>query len=1003
MFKNSKNSKNHKNIRLPVDICESTCGEGSYCKTWQTPNVCSGCDIPCGETPPPPQSIDCYKCNTQGNECNKTTFNNTQTCPLGYSINSTCDNTCGVCYACLGNNPVCGKTNNFFNDNENVKCPQGYFKTKNCDNTCGVIPPPDPKLCYRCNNYTCESNMLESCNLEYPYTNKESCVSECVIVPPVPDLCYKCSPSGGCYQESVSTGCDEITYFKAKPDCDKNCEEKPPDEGACKSQTDSNKLCGGNTCYCKYNNIPYCEGIGVAGGQGCCTDDSECQKGDGTIKDKTRRCLKSDNLNGYCSGEPFNMCTSDQVCQDLYNDLYKDDSGILDQNKLKCVIKEHKNEQNIVDYSTYSCNNNMITNIDEIINKCNPILEGNNDVKCVGYDYHPKERKCYSSNFEKCTTIGDITTCPYQIQRTDGTEDTIDFKIPPFLNLDPNNGNFRYTLWHEGVKNVNKMDLKLYFKEMTDFVIDKKIDRVFFQLNDPYALSGNGTTIFPFSNHEFVIENMIIPLQDNNVQIGVLLDMDPKYVWYYDTSLNGGIGGNNPDYKNNINLDNETCTNNLEQGFKYIGDINKLAKKKGYKRLFTTVAFDGEGLGAYGADNFGMVQAWQAARKYAPDVNEIGIAKGPNMEPRSIWSNAAYPELYWIGEIPAPRPVLNSSGNYDKNKFCHKFNGKDGEMINNCFDSEGNCNTTNFPESVTECKPSYITGNCCDDTAPSDKSDCYKNDDSSASGCTLKDSDSTVKCKPRCNYKCINVDPDFKPIDNQEEYPCVAFCNSQERIKKAESIKDPKELDSGSLFWCNNKAGVKNTIYRKYCDDKADDLKEFWDKFSKWFPKSLYNKDDPESLKGICPLFSLEAAHKKDGKTFNDDCTQYRYDNSGFCGTFDGFGTWSWEKFDKFATMFHIETGIKDIGIYEWQFVPSSWKRAPEETLPSKQHTPTPIKCAGTNCKTDCTDCDETDSKKMGTGWIVLIVIGCLAFLVFVAYLIKRYRSKLIDGRSREY
>ena len=588
------------------------------------------------------------------------------------------------------------------------------------------------------------------------------------------------------------------------------------------------------------------------------------------------------------------------------------------------------------------------------------------------------------------------------------------FSIPPFLNIPPNNKLFRYTLWHEGVKNVNKLDLKLYFKEMTDFVIYRNIDRVFFQLNDPYAVSGNGTTIFPFSNHEFVIENMIQPLQDHNVQIGVLLDMDPKYVWYYDTSLNGGIGGNNPDYKNNINLDNEKCTNNLEQGFKYIGKINEIAKSEKYKynfkKVFTTVAFDGEGLGAYGADNFGMVQSWQAARKYATDVNEIGIVKGPNMEPRSIWSNAAYPELYWIGEIPAARPVLNSSGDYDTTKFCHKFNGKDGEMINNCFDSEGKCNTKNFPESVKECKPSYITGNCCDDTAPSDKSDCYNKDDDASSGCTITVSEPTVTCKPRCNYKCINVDPDFEQIENQTDYPCVAFCNSQERIKEAENITNPKDLKSGSLFWCNNKAGintpVKNTIYRKYSSDNdltLDELELFWDKFSKWFPKSLYNKDAPpskESLKGICPLFSLEAAHKKDGKTFNDDCIQYRYDNSGFCGTFDGFGTWSWKNFDKFAAMFHEKTGIKDIGIYEWQFVPSSWKRAPEEILPSKQHTPTPIKCAGTNCKTDCTDCDKTDSKKLGAGWIVLIVLAFLAFLVFVAYLIKRYRSKLKNRRQ---
>jgi hypothetical protein len=49
------------------------------------------------------------------------------------------------------------------------------------------------------------------------------------------------------------------------------------------------------------------------------------------------------------------------------------------------------------------------------------------------------------------------------------------------------------------------------------------------------------------------------------------------------------------------------------------------------------------------------------------------------------------------------------------------------------------------------------------------------------------------------------------------------------------------------------------------------------------------------------------------------------FDPDGFCGTFDGFGNWEWTKFEEFMELFAQQYNVKDIGVYEFQFVPPSW------------------------------------------------------------------------------
>jgi hypothetical protein len=44
------------------------------------------------------------------------------------------------------------------------------------------------------------------------------------------------------------------------------------------------------------------------------------------------------------------------------------------------------------------------------------------------------------------------------------------------------------------------------------------------------------------------------------------------------------------------------------------------------------------------------------------------------------------------------------------------------------------------------------------------------------------------------------------------------------------------------------------------------------------------------------------------------------------CGTFDGFGLWTWEDFYTFLQVFSKKTEIKDLGVYDAQFISDEWQ-----------------------------------------------------------------------------
>ena len=342
-----------------------------------------------------------------------------------------------------------------------------------------------------------------------------------------------------------------------------------------------------------------------------------------------------------------NWCKTDSknpVCQD------SGPSGI----PIPCCTSDDQCLKNSCDLITHRCAGWCLNDKD-----CNPNNDPTNSLIC-----NTKNNACVSKD---PSVLG--KQIPASIKPSESEINSIIAKLnipKPLSKSLPRSGRpFRMTLWHEGVVGIdNPESLKSYFSEMIQFIKDKQFDRVFFQLGDPYLTDSYGNRKFLYADPKFIIDNMIAPLSDlRDIEIGALLDVDPSTIWTYNLSLPGGIYGNNPGYTNKsdctspfrqCDLNNPNlycaesqsssdhggiatktgcisspdkyngtpfclnyppgCPNNIEQGMQYIGDINTMAKNKGLTPI-TTIAFDGEDFAHYGADKYGMAQAWQAAKK----------------------------------------------------------------------------------------------------------------------------------------------------------------------------------------------------------------------------------------------------------------------------------------------------------------------------------------------------------------------------------------------------
>jgi hypothetical protein len=343
------------------------------------------------------------------------------------------------------------------------------------------------------------------------------------------------------------------------------------------------------------------------------------------------------------------------------------------------------------------------------------------------------------------------------------------------------------------------------------------------------------------------------------------------------------------------------CPDNIEQMCSYIGYVNELAKAKGVKQI-TSIVFDGEDLGLYGSDGWGMYQVWQAIRKYCPEVKEAGFAHGPGASACASYTNVAFPEMYWIGELKPP-PGTSVIAAQSGTKWSVPMS------------DDPNTTPISIPSGNSSgCEAGVPGQKCvwCENVAPGVKLD------------------TTTEGGVCCEFCKTQVDTDYDRCIAGADAACVNQANKPDCMN---TIKR-------NCLLCAN---CRQAIYVRYKNDPQGMLTVFR-KYMTTYMQNTINSP------GTCPLFSLENAHVDLQSGTPKGCVQTHFNDgtdpdSTFCGTFDGFGCWKWESFVDFLNLYAqdvyaIDPTKKtlhnqgkyyiDIGIYEWQFVPLAWSADPQ-------------------------------------------------------------------------
>lgn len=503
-----------------------------------------------------------------------------------------------------------------------------------------------------------------------------------------------------------------------------------------------------------------------------------------------------------------------------------------------------------------------------------------------------------------------------------------------------------FALWHEGYPDiVTKGDPQEQLKRfavmadlMVAFVKYRRIKRVFLQLFDPNT---GHTTDFKAFCPEYIVECFLRKIHNagltDSVEICAILNVNPKYDgaefakrqkmrWPDGTTappLRGGIcgeqqevdiicpgnDGSPPDSsKLSDNLDSGShlrepfvdadatkgghctssgwtggagfkkgCPNNIEQLFFYLSYINKLAKKwiGDNSPVFVGAAFDGEDYGAYGADFYGVSQAAMAASEYLrPSLSQnqtiyLGWAQNMGLNPEALC---------------CPGKISNDgcSSPEEAQRHHFKFDPQTGCIYNDNKKS-GTIQIETFPELywVGELKQAVKCGDplACPTTQIAEQSQC-----------------------PNNSVDCV------KPSGCQSSDDCGGCFNCYKSIYQTHLGKPENMLND----W--NKQGLD-------FNDKT--LMKYFTSAGEW------------------PMFSFERAHNiknPDGGLYNTcisrifgDSSQPK-ENAHICGTFDGFGSWSWDQFVDFLKAFQTKVNkhsngkkLTKVGLYEWQFVPPQW------------------------------------------------------------------------------
>ena len=163
------------------------------------------------------------------------------------------------------------------------------------------------------------------------------------------------------------------------------------------------------------------------------------------------------------------------------------------------------------------------------------------------------------------------------------------------------------------------------------------------------------------------------------------------------------------------------------------------------------------------------------------------------------------------------------------------------------------------------------------------------------------------------------------------------------------------EAWNGNFKQSNNPSGKDWAPGKKIASNMNAILKNPTNKFNTWPLLSIEHAHDNGLING-------HALSDKDNQQYavsgaepwaNQTCVA-RALGGDTCGTFDGFALWTWNHFAEFINQYTAKPlndstePLKQIGIYEWQFVPKHWMLDQEIAMVDCDHG----QCTCTGCPT---------------------------------------------------
>ncbi|MBI4511504.1 MAG: hypothetical protein HY698_17860 [Deltaproteobacteria bacterium] len=449
---------------------------------------------------------------------------------------------------------------------------------------------------------------------------------------------------------------------------------------------------------------------------------------------------------------------------------------------------------------------------------------------------------------------------------------------------------FQLALYHGGVqKSLSPSEYQRYLAELAAFVAKRKIDKVFVDVG--------GYDAMPYSSPAPLAEflNALPP----TTLVGAVMEINPKYAFQYDKPLLPGgltcVAKATPTSECPLS-DNPAsavpgCPNNMEKAYDLLAAANRLAlERRADTTLFTDFIADKENAGIYGGRICNFIES---AKKYIVPSLPTGY-RGATSEAEKL----GLIQVGFAGEgsLNAPdlmaRPICGAT---DDACTSYPYELKNVEA---------------FPELywyMRELKEKGCVG--CDHTltaqelAATRPSECESCKDPACAGAVsfFTSGDPYDQCMrsgcPASCCKCLGCVPCRYDATGAVPNPAIIY---QKYLNQPVAMADAV-VDAITTYALLDNLKRENT----------------WSMFSIELAHDWRDISDPVSGK----RYSADGATS----TSADTCVARRY-GGDICGTFDGFGNWSWEAFEQFLYEYHRRTGITKIAIYEWQFVFPEWR-----------------------------------------------------------------------------